>query len=845
MFQYKFKSKNSRGDLKVKKFHKAASLLIAFSLILTTCFVQGLTAKAEDSTQMCAYIDSDNSLTVYLGSKITLTGQNSDGFSVYDENNQPVQITSVVDSNTGGTNVSTNLVKINVGSALDITSKYTVKNSSFTTSNAVVRNVLNEDKYYYGGNDLGDVYSQGSTSFCLWAPTAQNISILLFDTAGAASPSNTYAMSKAENGTWKASISGDLNGKYYQYKITLYVNGNLTTYNVDDPYSYGSSANCGKSLIYDSTQTNPAGWSNDKYVTLKNNVDAIIYEMHVRDYTISSTSGVKQEYMGKYLGLAETGTKSAEGESTGLDNIKDLGVTHVELMPTYDYGTGDETESNTNYDWYNWGYDPVLYNTPEGSYATNPNGTARQSEYKQMVQAFHNNGIGVVADSVYNHTYQTGGSQFSIFDKIVPGYYYRINDDGTYSNGSSCNDDIASERPMVRKFIVDSVKYWVSQYHVDGIRFDIMGLIDKQTMEEALSAAKAINPNFIGYGEGWGNSTDRMTQVSVPGSGLASFNDGIRDNTNNFAENTNMPALDEFIKDIKGQLMSRSIALTTPNETVNYATCHDDLNLWDRISAYTNVSNSDKLKMDALTNTIIMTSQGIPFFAEGDEFGRSKNGNYNSYNDNDANVNPINWTLKSQNKSLYNYYKGLVELRKAHPAFRMTDNSMIDKDMVFDTTTGDSQFVEYAIQNNANSDSWKNIYVAYNGGSSDRKVTLNGTWTVVVNGKNAGVDSLGTVKDEVTVPAYSSVIMYNNDLSSISLPFKSETNSNRNNNSGTSGNTQINTNNQTSGSVTSTSAAAAQVNNPKTGTDVPFGALITLTAASGIVLLTLCRKKKY
>lgn len=815
----------------MKKFYKAASLFIAASLVITTCFVQGITAKAADSTQMCSYIDSDASLTVYLGSNITLTGQNNDGFSVYDANNQPVSITSVVDSSTGNANVSTNLVKINVGKTLDVTSKYTVKNGSFTTSNTVVRDVLNEDKYYYSGNDLGDVYSAAATTFCLWAPTAQSVNVLLFDTAGSASPSGTYAMSKSEKGTWKASVDGNLNGKYYQYKITLYVNGILTTYNVDDPYSYGSSANSEKTLIYDSTQTNPTGWSNDKYVTLKNNVDAIIYEMHVRDYTINSSSGVKQDYIGKYLGLTQTGTKSAEGESTGLDNIKDLGVTHVEVMPAYDYGTGDETEANTSYDWYNWGYDPVLYNNPEGSYATNPNGTARQNEYKQMIEAFHNNGIGVIADSVYNHTYQTGDSQYSIFDKIVPGYYYRVNDNGTYTNGSGCHNDIASERPMVRKLIVDSVKYWVSQYHVDGIRFDIMGLIDKQTMEEALSAAKAINPDFIGYGEGWGNSTTRMTQTSIPGSGLAAFNDGIRDNTNNFAENFGVQNLDKFINEIKGNLMSSNIKLTTPNETINYAACHDNLNLWDLISANTTVSNSDKLKMDALTNTIMFTSQGIPFFAEGDEFGRSKNGNYNSYNDNDPNVNPINWALKSQNKSLYNYYKGLIALRKAHPAFRMTDNSMIEKDIVFDTTTSDDQFVQYTIQNNANGDSWKNIFVAYNGGSSAKKVSVSGSWEVVVNDKNAGVDSLGTVKDEVTVPAYSSIIMYNNGLDSVNT----SNNNTQPNNNQISGNTQ----------GTSTSAAETQVKNPDTGAAVPFGALLTLTAASGIVLFALCRKKKH
>lgn len=812
----------------MKKFHRAVSLLLALSMASILCFMRWFPVKAKDSAKMSSYIDSDTSLTVYLAENITLTGKNSDGFLVYDSQAHAVKIESVVDSATGKSNISTKLVKINVSTALDITDKYTVKRDGFESSDAVARKVLDEDKYYYSGDDLGSVYSSDATSFRIWAPTAREVSLLLFDTADSSVPSNTYTMNKSENGTWKTTVGGDLNRKYYQYRIILYVNGNLTTYNVDDPYSYGSSANSGKSLIYDSKQTDPLGWESDKYVTLKNSVDAIIYELHIRDYTISDSSGVKQKYKGKYLGMTQSGTKSPEGESTGLDNIKDLGITHVELMPTYDYGTGDETESNEGYSWYNWGYDPVLWNNVEGSYATSPYGSVRQSEYKKMVKAFHDNGIGVIADAVYNHTYQTGNSMFSIFDKIVPGYYYRISDDGTYSNGSGCGNDIASEKPMVRKFIIDSVKYWVKEYHIDGMRFDLMGLIDKETMEEVLKAAKAINPNFIAYGEAWNMSTaldssKRLIQKNIPNSGFAAFNDGIRDKTNKFAENLSMPELTDYIGYIKGALMGNGVKLTTPNETINYASCHDDLNLWDLISSRTDVSNSDRLKMDALTNTIILTSQGIPFFSEGDEFGRSKNGNANSYNDNNSNVNPINWALKSQNKKLYNYYKGIIALRKAHPAFRMTDAAMIDKNIMFDTSGEGSQFVGYVIKNNANGDSWKNIYVAFNGGSKSIKATINGKWTIVANGEYAGTSSLGTADGEITIPAYSSVIMYNNDLDSIKMSTDSS---------------QADDNEKNGEKVSN--KAVTKVNNPSTGEGSIQGVLLSLIIAAAVVL---CAKK--
>lgn len=734
--------------------------------------------KAPTTTaKMFSYIDSDNSITVGLDTDIALTGKNEEGFTVFDDKQRVLPIVSVVDGNVpANASGNTNLVKIHAKQNLDVTKKYQVQRDGFTMSSAIARDVLNEKEYFYTGDDLGSTYTKNKTDFRLWAPTARALQILLFQSAQSSKPYKTIPMQKARNGTWKCRVRSDLNGVYYQYRITLYVNGMLTTYQVDDPYSYGSSANSGRSLIYDNHQTDPANWECDRPVTLQNNVDAIIYEAHVRDLTISDTSGVKQGYRGKYLGLTQTGTKSPQGESTGLDHLKDLGVTHVELLPTFDYGNGDETESNAGYTWYNWGYDPILYNTPEGSYATNPDGTARQNEYKQMVEALHKNGMGVIFDAVFNHTSQTGNNENSIFDKIVPEYFYRVGNDGMYFNGSGCGNDVASEKPMVRKFIVDSVKCWVKTYHLDGLRFDLMGLLDKETMQEVYKAAKAINPNIIVFGEGWDLPTQlsddqKMTQANIIGTRIGAFNDGIRDDVKGtvvddtvkgFAQGGGVDSLSRFVNEIKGQAMGADgLHLTSPNQTINYAACHDNTNLWDKISiSNADASYNDKLKMDALTNAIILTSQGVPFFAEGDEFGRSKDGDSNSYNNNDPNVNLIDWSLKSKNQTLYAYYKGLIALRKAHPAFRMTNDTEISKNMVFDVVN--QSVVQYTIRNHANGDSWNTIFVAYNGGDMDQAVTVSGRWNIVVSGEKAGLTSLGTARGQVMIPAYSTLVMYSN-----------------------------------------------------------------------------------
>ena len=542
--------------------------------------------------------------------------------------------------------------------------------------------------YRYPQDDLGATYAPAFTTLKLWAPTARKVEVVLFAEAGSTSFSSNQ-MTCDSHGIWSITIPGNLDGKYYLYQIALpgSEGSQPTVVQVNDPYARGSSANSGKTLIYDPSQTNPEGWAQDQFVHLRNNVDAVLYEVHVRDYSIHRNSGIS--HRGKYLGMVETGTRTPEGEKSGLDHLVELGITHVHLLPVNDYAGGDERQPAEGYTWYNWGYDPVLYATPEGSYASEPDGTARQREFKKMVQTFHQHDLGVVVDVVFNHTASTGLGPFSIFDQILPRYYYRADAAGHYANGTGCGNELASERPMARKFIVDCVKYWLTEYHVDGFRFDLMGILDRETMQEVYREAKRINPSAILYGEGWDMEKVlphqmMMTQANLLGTGIAAFNDGIRDNIKGdagtgiapgFVQGAGAPygGMERFRLNLKGQSTGRgidSIAVASPNETINYASAHDDLCLWDKLQvSVPSIPETLRINMAKLAAGIVLTSQGVPFIHAGDEFLRSKNRVSNSYNDNDPRVNPINWSLKAQHPDVFHYYQGLIALRKAHRPF--------------------------------------------------------------------------------------------------------------------------------------------------------------------------------
>ncbi|MGA9778640.1 MAG: type I pullulanase [Verrucomicrobiia bacterium] len=634
--------------------------------------------------------------------------------------------------------------------------------------------------YVYTNDDLGAVYHPEATSVKLWAPTAQQVRLLLFDDATKV-VFQAIPMSHDSNGIWSANLMGDMDGKYYLYEVTLLFAASTkpTVYRVNDPYARGCSANSGRTLIYDPQKTNPEDWNQDHFVTLKNNTDAVLYEAHIRDFSINKNSGVADGNRGKYLGMVQPGTKTPGGAASGLDHLKELGVTHVHLLPCFDYAGGDERQKADEYTWYNWGYDPVLYNTPEGSYATNPDGTTRQKEFKEMVQTFHRNHVGVVLDVVFNHTAATGSRPASIFDKVFPGYYYRMDKSGRYANGTGCDNEFASEKPMARKFIVDSIKYWMTEYHVDGFRFDLMGILDRETMLAVYREAKKINPSAIIYGEGWQMEQvlppdQMMTQANVQRTGIAAFNDGIRDNIKGdyanasdtgFVQGAAPPfgGMTRFHLEIKGQSTGRgkeSIEVFSPNETINYDSAHDDLCLWDklRLSA-PDAPEVLRINMDKLAAGIVLTAQGVPFIHAGDEFLRSKNLNPNSYNDNDPRVNPIAWSLKDRHKDVFNFYRGLIVLRRAHPAFRMTDRARVDEVLEF-VTTMPVNVVEYVLKNHANGDDWKTILVIYNGNPEPKDLTVSGDWAVVANDQTAGTETLATVRNKIHVAPFSLVVAH-------------------------------------------------------------------------------------
>lgn len=628
----------------------------------------------------------------------------------------------------------------------------------------------------YSGDDLGVAYTPQATTFKLWAPTAKSVTLQFFR-AGEQASHDQLEMKKAEAGTWNAHVESNLHGIEYLYRIEHQDidTGETHTVLVADPYTRACVANSGRSVIADLDRSDPTNWEEDNFVTLGHNTDAILYEVHLRDFTIHSSSGVSINKRGKYLGAAEPGTVNAEGLTTGIDHLSELGVTHVHLLPIQDYPFGDETQSAENYDWYDWGYGTTFFQTPEGSYSSNPHDLSRQKELKQLIQAFHNRTMGVILDVVFNHTAATGINHGSIFDRVTPYYFYRFNEDGSYCGSSGCGNDLATERPMVRKFIVDTIRFWMNEYHVDGFRFDLMGLIDRKTMSEIYREAKKINPSVLIYGEGWSMERNlpaeqMMTQANVSGTNIAAFNDGIRDTVKGPVWDPEAPGFvqtgtlrngaDDFIGNLKGQITANRIPVATPNETVQYISAHDDHCLWDKILLSTpEQSRDERERMDRLAIGIVLTSQGIPFLHAGDEFLRSKNGVKNSYNSNAPDVNPIKWGLKTENLSTYQYYRGLIELRKKHPAFRMTTKQDVDRHFQRIQTDQPAVYA-YRLKDAANDDIWREIVVILNGSRNTSDLALPGTWKVVVNHEKAGTQTIETQNNRINTAPISITVAY-------------------------------------------------------------------------------------
>ncbi len=623
----------------------------------------------------------------------------------------------------------------------------------------IARNVLGDDDYTYSGDDLGNTYTPIGTAFRVWAPTASNVQLLLYNSE-TGPLTGQVAMHKSAKGTWLAVVGGNLENWYYLYQVTVYG----STQTAVDPYVRAVAVNSTRGMIVDLHQTDPRGWNGDHYKKLANPVDAVVYETQMRDFSVDPNSGITNK--GKYLAFTEHGTTGPNNVSTGIDSLKQLGISHVHIMPVADFASIDDNNPNQ----YNWGYDPRNYNVPEGAYATNPHGTTRITEYKEMIQSLHQSGMGVVMDVVYNHTFAT---QVSDFDKIVPQYYYRTDYSGNYTNGSGVGNEVAAERPMVQKFIRDSLKYWATEYHIDGFRFDLMALLGVDTMRLVSQDLHAINPSVLIYGEPWTGGTsglpadDLLTKGQQKGLGVAVFNDNIRngligtvfDHTaQGFA--TGATGLTTTIQNgVTGSINDFTAA---PSETINYVTSHDNLVLWDKIQDSTPLAtDADRIKMDELAQAVVMTSQGVPFMSGGEELLRTKGGNDNSYNAGDA-VNEYDWSRKSQYQDVFNYYAGIIHLRNGHPAFRMTTANDITQHLSF--LTSPTNTVQFQITGHANGDKWGTIMVIYNPNNADTAFNLPaGNWNVVATQGTAGETVLSQATGTVTAPAISCMVLYQNN----------------------------------------------------------------------------------
>lgn len=637
------------------------------------------------------------------------------------------------------------------------------------------------DKYpCYYGDDLELVYTPEQSVFTLWAPTADQVRLNLYPSGEGGNPDEQIEMNKADDGTWRINVDRDLKGTFYTFQIEKEGKWLDETPGI---WAKAVGINGNRAAVIDWNETNPEDWDSDKSPELKMYSDIILYELHHRDFSIAPDSGIENK--GKFLALTETGTKTPEGEASGLDHLKELGITHVHILPSFDFATVDETRLEDNK--YNWGYDPKNYNVPDGSYSTDPaNPVVRIREFKEMVKSLHQNGFRIVLDVVYNHTASTDHSNF---DLTVPGYFYRQNPDGSYSNASGCGNETASEREMVRHYIIESVKFWAREYHIDGFRFDLMGIHDIETMNRLRQELLKIDPTIIVYGEGWvaADSPLPYEQRAVKEhvgqmEGIAVFNDEFRDGLKGSTFDEQEPGYAsgninghfEPVKygivggtqhpqvDYGGLLYCDAAYAGAPSQMINFVACHDGYTLIDKLKLSVHGDNAadELLPIDKLVHTVLLTAQGIPFIRSGEEIMQDKQGEPNSFKSPDA-INRLDWSLKATNRDLFDYVRGLIALRKTHPAFRIPTVEGLEQWLHF-MDTGTSGVIAYTLGEYANNDEWKEILVAYNGNRNQAEIGIpEGEWTVVCRDGQINTDGLDHIQGgPVTITASSALILY-------------------------------------------------------------------------------------
>ena len=604
----------------------------------------------------------------------------------------------------------------------------------------------------YEGNDLGVLWTPGSTCVKIWAPNAKHVLFRLYKTGQGGEAIKEIQLLPDDHGIWIYEIMENLEGLFYTLQI---MDGQGWLREGPDIYAKATGVNGTRGMIIDSQKSNPPKWKTDIRRTRSNATDLVIYEVHIRDFSMSPSSGIKNK--GKYLGFTERGTKLPSGEATGIDHLKELGITHVHLLPVADFYTVDELTTTAQY---NWGYDPLNYNTPEGWYSTDPiDGAVRIRELKQLVMSLHENGIGVFLDVVYNHT---GLIIESYFNQTVPGYFYRFNHAGTFSDASGCGTELATERGMVRKYIIESVAYWAEEYHIDGFRFDLMGLMDIETMNQIRKRLDTIDNKIFMYGEGWGaaesalpgkfralkSNTNRLDRIAsfcddmrngLKGSPFERNNAGFISGVTLHEEQLKFAIIgaiehDQIIYDYVNT--SKQAWANSPAQCINYVSCHDNYTLFDKLQ-YSCPEASPEIieRMARLAFGVIFTSQGVPFILAGDEILRSKGGHSDSYRSPD-NINQIDWTQKAQNGELVNFIRNCIELRRQHPAFRISDGDMVRAKLRFFGKYIPG-VIAYELRDHANGDRWRRILVLLNGNnySVEHEIPMENWLVVAQNGE--------------------------------------------------------------------------------------------------------------
>ena len=735
-----------------------------------------------------AILNDFKAVTLTLNNQYTLKGTATEDFTLTDAKGANVTISSV--SLPAGKTAS-NFVTLNLAANVDIASAYTVNHPVYGKGSVAVGSIMDSkafaDAFTYTGNDLGNTYSPTKTDFRVWAPTATAVKLITYPTLTARTGTEIN-MTKAEKGTWTASVAGDQHLLAYVYRAEV---GGLFREAVD-PYVRATVIEGDRGVVVDLSRTNPARWTPgaaNKPTFSGKPTDAVIYETHVRDLSIDSNSGIPVAHRGKFLAFTDYNTTTTQvvvnkktkkktvvktKNPSGISAIKEMGISHIQFLPIYDYASVTEAKPT-----FNWGYDPKNFNVPEGSYATKPaDPVNRIMELKTMIQSLHDNDIRVIMDVVYNHVWDAGS--FSQ-EQLVPGYFFRKTSSGEYANGTGVGNETASERPMVRKFIVDSVKYWASEYNLDGYRFDLMGIHDITTMQQVRAELNKIDPTIIVLGEGWNmgemipdnQKAAQINALSLPGIGM--FNDEIRDAIKGsvFDSGDRGWATGKFtsISGVKAGIAG-NIAFdrfvngrwTTidPGQSVNYVEAHDNLSLYDKLKASKRGSTEAQLaSFHRLSTSVIMLAQGMPFIQAGQEFLRTKLGDENSYKSSDA-VNSLKWNSRATNIVSVNYYKALLAIRKAHPAFRMDTAAAVKANLKF--LNVDEPVIAYSLDGKAVGDSWNTIVVAHNPSTSARTITLpsSGDWNVVVTGSRASEATITTLKGvtTVSVPALSTWVAH-------------------------------------------------------------------------------------